>query len=79
MVFTTINSVIHQRPFDQNKVEFLNIATNYPIKILATKVVGKKTLVSLTNSNSINFSIELNKLEEMKAEELKKLMQSFDN
>lgn len=79
MVFTTINSVIHQRPFDQNKVDFLNIATNYPIKILATKVVGKKTLVSLTDSNSINSAIGLNKLEEMTAEELKKLMQSFDN
>lgn len=79
MVFTTINSVIHQRPFDQNKVEFLNIATNYSIKILSTKVVGKKTLVSLTDSNSKNSSIELNKLEEMTAEELKKLMQSFDN
>lgn len=79
MVFTTINSVIHHKVFNKNRSEFLNVGKNYPIKILATKLIGKKTFVSLTDSNSKNSSIELNKLKEMTAEELKKLMQSFDN
>ena len=79
MVFTTINSVIHHKVFNKNRSEFLNVGKNYPIKILATKLIGKKTFVSLTDSNSKNSSIELNKLEEMSVEELKKLMVSFDN
>lgn len=78
IVFTKINSVISQFCLS-NKVEFLNIGKDLDATILATKKEGNKNLVSITKVNTSSNNISINPYKEMTAEELKKLMQSFDN
>jgi TonB family protein len=78
IVFTKINSVISQFCLSR-KVEFLNIGKNLDATILATKKEGIKNLVSVTKVNTSSKNISINPYQEMTPEELKKLMQSFDN